>query len=77
MHLSKIAKWGLVVAVVVAFVGSGLVMLVLVRNGALNSYPWESVGTALAIFGAISGLVAGIAEADLGTHKTKRDAGIR
>lgn len=74
MHLSTFAKWAVVVAMVVAFVGSGLVMLVLVRNGALNSYPWESVGTALAIFGAVSALVAGIAEADLGTHKSKRDA---
>ncbi|MFD1825851.1 MULTISPECIES: hypothetical protein [Mumia] len=74
MHVSNVVKWSVVVAVVAGFVISGLVVILLVRNGVLNSYPWESVGTALAIFGAICALVTGIAEADVGSHKTKRDA---
>ncbi|MBW9206921.1 hypothetical protein KV102_10945 [Mumia sp. zg.B53] len=74
MHLSTLAKWSLVVAVVAAFVITGATILLLVRGGTLNSNPWEPIGTALAIFGAISALVIGIAEADIGTHQTKRDS---
>ncbi|KAA1422795.1 hypothetical protein FE697_011595 [Mumia zhuanghuii] len=74
MHISRLAKWAAVVVVVATFVISGLTVLALARSGAIDSYPWESVGTALAIFGAVTALIVGIAEADIGTHKTKRDA---
>jgi hypothetical protein len=71
MHISNAARWIAVAAVVAAFILSGLVVILLVRNGAISSYPWESVGTALAIFGAICGLVAGIARADIISHQTR------
>ncbi|MGH1561876.1 hypothetical protein [Mumia sp. DW29H23] len=74
MHVSKLARWAAVIAVVAAFVISGITILLLVRAGTLDSQPWEALGTALAIFGAICALITGIAEADLGSHKTKRDA---
>ncbi|WP_370618041.1 hypothetical protein [Mumia sp. Pv 4-285] len=77
MHISPLAKWTAVVVVVASFVISGLTILSLARSGVLDGEPWEPVGTALAIFGAVTALIVGIAEADIGTHKTKRDAAPR
>ncbi|KHL18013.1 hypothetical protein CLV56_1096 [Mumia flava] len=71
MHLSNAAKWIGVVVLVAAFVISGITVLLLAQNGVLPSHPWQEVGTALAIFGAVSALIAGIAEADVGSHQTR------
>ncbi|TNC30016.1 hypothetical protein [Mumia zhuanghuii] len=74
MHISNAGRWIVVAAVVAGFIVSGLVVIVLVRNGAISGYPWESVGTALAIFGALCGLIAGIAQADIISHQTRRNS---